>query len=68
MVGRLREENQERYDELKAELLSWLLQKDVGCVVMALAAKTLADGFNPDGTIISGFPAELHLKVCSALC
>lgn len=57
------EGNQEAYKSRKEYLISWLLGKDAGCVVLKLAASTLQTTIEAKGTIPHQSRAGTSLKV-----
>ena len=57
------DKNQEEYQSRKKCLISWLLSKDAGCVVLKLAAPTLQTTIEAKGTIPHQCRAGISLKV-----
>lgn len=57
------------YEMKQAGIISWLLSKEVGCVVFVLAAPDLQSIIDePDGAIPGEYPAATILKVRACLC
>ena len=52
------------YERQKVSIISWLLRKEVGCVVFMLAAPDLQSNIAPGGTIPEDSAAAQNLKVC----